>query len=371
MYQGDHAAMAEESHIKEYINRLLEADSSGEILDATAAATEGLLDADTGHIITIDDDALDVVATTEDELSAREDLPVATDVVGQLDLIGRSHVFDDISDVRSVAAQSADAPAAGRPRSLLVAPIEGAGMLVATARTPGTFDESDRAWAEQLAGFTERLLADEASTSTDAGSDDRLERIATVLSHDFNGPLTVARGSLELAEETGEGEHFDRAHAAIDRIEHLVTGIERMADDDATFPCTELVELRRLVEEVWPSIDGAATADLTVEDSRAVLADEHALSQLLMNLLANAVDHGGDRVTVGTIEDGFFVEDDGEGIPPAQRDAVFEWGHTAVADNKGIGLCIAEQIADVHGWSIAVVDGTDGGARFEITGIDE
>jgi signal transduction histidine kinase len=90
------------------------------------------------------------------------------------------------------------------------------------------------------------------------------------------------------------------------------------------------------------------------------------------NLVRNAVDHGGERVTVtvGTLGDGFYVEDDGVGIPAGERAAAFEAGYTTSRSGSGFGLNIVEQVADAHGWDVAVAEGTDGGARFEVTGVE-
>jgi signal transduction histidine kinase len=85
----------------------------------------------------------------------------------------------------------------------------------------------------------------------------------------------------------------------------------------------------------------------------------------------DAVDHGSDgvTVTVGELPDGFYVEDDGPGIPDGDRGRVFEAGYSTVAGGTGLGLSIVTQVADAHGWDVRVTDGVDGGARFEITGV--
>ena len=86
------------------------------------------------------------------------------------------------------------------------------------------------------------------------------------------------------------------------------------------------------------------------------------------NLFRNAVEHGGEDVTVRVGrcgEDCFYVEDDGPGIPPSDRDAVLEPGHTSVSGGTGFGLTIVKRIAEAHGWEVAITDGRDGGARFE------
>jgi signal transduction histidine kinase len=75
-------------------------------------------------------------------------------------------------------------------------------------------------------------------------------------------------------------------------------------------------------------------------------------------------------VTVGRLDDGFYVADDGPGIPAERRDRVFETGYSTDEEGTEFGLDIVEDIVDAHDWSIAVTDGVDGGARFEITGLD-
>ncbi|WP_226042529.1 sensor histidine kinase [Natrinema sp. DC36] len=63
--------------------------------------------------------------------------------------------------------------------------------------------------------------------------------------------------------------------------------------------------------------------------------------------------------------DGFFVEDDGPGIPIDERESVLEYGHTTSPSGSGFGLAIVSQIADGHGWAIRITESADGGARFE------
>lgn len=90
-----------------------------------------------------------------------------------------------------------------------------------------------------------------------------------------------------------------------------------------------------------------------------------ALRQLLENLLTNAVEHGGPDVAVevGLTDTGFYVADDGPGVPAAERDQVFEHGFTT--GGTGVGLAVAAEIADAHGWETRLVESSAGGARFE------
>lgn len=70
-------------------------------------------------------------------------------------------------------------------------------------------------------------------------------------------------------------------------------------------------------------------------------------------------------IRVGPLDDGFYVEDDGVGIPEADRGDVFDHGFSTDPDSTGLGLASVEQIAEAHGWTVALADTTDG-ARFEI-----
>jgi signal transduction histidine kinase len=75
-------------------------------------------------------------------------------------------------------------------------------------------------------------------------------------------------------------------------------------------------------------------------------------------------------VTVGGLDDGFYIEDDGPGISEADRETVFESGYSTLEDGTGFGLAIVKEIVEAHGWEISVTDAEAGGARFELTGID-
>lgn len=72
-------------------------------------------------------------------------------------------------------------------------------------------------------------------------------------------------------------------------------------------------------------------------------------------------------VTVGDLDDrpGFFVADDGSGIPFEDREQVFENGYSTTRYGTGFGLSIVETVADAHGWTVDLVESESGGARFD------
>ena len=67
---------------------------------------------------------------------------------------------------------------------------------------------------------------------------------------------------------------------------------------------------------------------------------------------------------------GFYLEDDGRGIPPDEREAVLESGYSSSADGTGFGLAIVESVVEAHGWELSIGESDTGGARFEVTGVE-
>ena len=70
------------------------------------------------------------------------------------------------------------------------------------------------------------------------------------------------------------------------------------------------------------------------------------------------------------LEDGFYVEDDGPGIPEENRTDIFDSGYSTTGEGTGFGLSIVKRVAEAHGWDITVTESEVGGARFEITGVE-
>ncbi|MDY6817370.1 MAG: PAS domain S-box protein [Halobacteriales archaeon] len=205
----------------------------------------------------------------------------------------------------------------------------------------------------------------------------RLEEFAGVVSHDLRTPLNVIKGRVDLAKDDCDSEHLDTIETAANRMGRIIEDVLVLAQGEDDIDATAPVEVRGAIETAWElTADDTDGAELRFVDENSRLptidADIDRFQQLLKNLLQNAVDHSDDSVTitVGTLEDGFYIEDDGPGIPSEDRDEVFEAGYSTADGGTGFGLCIVEQIAEAHGWDIRVTDGADGGARFEITAVE-
>jgi signal transduction histidine kinase len=209
----------------------------------------------------------------------------------------------------------------------------------------------------------------------------RLDEFASVVSHDLRNPLNVAEGNLELARMAVEDEHLDRVADALDRMHELIEDLLTLARSGRTVDDVRPVDLRSVAERAWATTDTEGAQLVFDGDPGTVRADESRLTQVFENLFRNCVEHGstGSRtgseanaatITVGGTGSGFYVADDGPGIPESMREDVFEAGYTTATDGTGFGLDIVRTIATAHGWRVAVVEGTTGGARFEFTTAD-
>ncbi|MFB6192338.1 MAG: response regulator [Haloarculaceae archaeon] len=213
---------------------------------------------------------------------------------------------------------------------------------------------------------------------------DRLEEFASVVSHDIRTPLQVAMGNLNVAERTGREAAFAKVRQALGRIETIVEDVLTLAREGQAVRDTERVSLDGIAREAWEAA-GSSDVELRTIGGYSVQADPDRLRRLFENLFRNAIEHAGSDITVsvGPIEPmptatrdasdrqtGFYVEDDGRGIPDDERGDVFDAGYSNSDAGTGFGLSIVERVAEAHDWEILVTESADGGARFEVTGLD-
>ena len=162
------------------------------------------------------------------------------------------------------------------------------------------------------------------------------ERVAELTTEAARGVIDVADAAVSLADESGLG-----AVAATE------------GNDDAAAEPPAVVETGDL--------------DLVTDDAPTVEADPERLRQLLENLFTNAAEHGdgATTITVGRLEDGFYVADDGVGIPEDEREGISESGRSGTEGGTGFGLSIVAEIAEAHGWTASATESETGGARSE------
>nr|WP_303647693.1 HAMP domain-containing sensor histidine kinase [Haloarchaeobius sp. HME9146] len=199
-------------------------------------------------------------------------------------------------------------------------------------------------------------------------ANERLDEFAGVVTHDLRNPLTVADLNMHLAHETGDEKYFQAVDRAHSRMEAIIEDVLTLARNSEEVTALEPVDILQAARDAWGTTDTrAGTVDVSV--TGVVTADPARLRTLFENLFRNALDHGGPttHVVVGNLQGGgFFVADDGPGIPLTEREHVFDAGYTTSDDGTGFGLAIVKRIADAHGWTVGVSeDPESGGARFE------
>ncbi|MFC6721676.1 sensor histidine kinase [Halobacteriaceae archaeon SHR40] len=194
----------------------------------------------------------------------------------------------------------------------------------------------------------------------------RLEELRELVSHDLGNPLNLAAGRLDLVKMECDSEH-------IEHVENGLQQIDELADEGTTFVTVgrgvserDTLSLEEIGRDCWRY---ASTQRGTLDIEAATIeADPERLRRILNELIGNTFAHTEGPVTVeiGHLENaaGFYVADDGAGIPEEDREYVFDRGYTTVSDRDGNGLAIVEEIVKAHGWAIHLADGP--GTRIEI-----
>lgn len=279
-----------------------------------------------------------------------------------------------------------------RVRSEIILPLGSHGVLNVGSREPDAFDDVDVSTARLLASTAgtvldrvEREMELRSHQRTLETQNERLEEFASIVSHDLRNPLSVAEGHLQLASEDCDSPALSKVEEAHRRMDGIITDLLGLARAGQTIEETEPVDLAAVAADAWGMVETTG-GTLEIEFEAATIdADRSRLGQLLENLFRNAIEHGtadADRgaleggtdrppavtVRIGLLAEnaGFYVEDDGPGIPPEDRDRVFTPGYTTNEGGTGLGLAVVTRIVAAHGWSIEVVDATIGGTRFEV-----
>jgi signal transduction histidine kinase len=151
-------------------------------------------------------------------------------------------------------------------------------------------------------------------------------------------------------------------------MDDIITDLRALAERGKSVEHVEDVDFETVARDAWTTV-GTDEATLQIETGGTVVADRSRLRSILENLFRNSVEHAGTSVScrTGVTDDGFYVVDDGPGVPEDERETVFEYGYTTEAEGSGLGLAIVETMVAAHGWEIAVTEGDDGGAKFTVS----
>jgi signal transduction histidine kinase len=218
----------------------------------------------------------------------------------------------------------------------------------------------------------------------------RRSEFAQVMSHELRTPLTSIAGALDIVLSCYAGplperqlRYVDMARQAATRMNQLVDQLLDLARAQAGTITVAIapVQLDRLAREVIDRYRGPAHAkQLAIElgasaDEISILGDPERLSQVLGNLLTNAIRFAPSGGTIDVqvfgpplSQDsvGVSVYNAGEPIAPEDREKIFEPFHTGKTAGTGLGLAVARRVVDLHGGRIAVDANPGGGALFRV-----
>ena len=220
---------------------------------------------------------------------------------------------------------------------------------------------------------------DIAARATEAERLAVVGELAASVAHEVRNPLTGVRSLAQRLAEDSVDDDKRREYARVilnetQRVEDIVTSLLNLAkggkSEDVEKTSTALSQvfsdlallLARRAEDADVSIHVDA-ADITV------VAARQALSQALLNLMLNAIDHAPPGGSVKLVADrngdgvDILVQDSGSGIPREERDRVFEPFYTG-SGGTGLGLALVRRLAREHGWTVSVADSPSGGAEF-------
>jgi len=233
---------------------------------------------------------------------------------------------------------------------------------------------------------------------------EQLERLASVISHDLETPLATGETLLHLidADLNDPSPELRQSLADLEtvhsRLRTFAEGLPTLARESTDVESPGECDLETVARAAWEVVD-TGELRLSVTATCTLDGDSSRLQQAFENLFQNAVDHGSphprsraqgdavehgragastapttpdkDAVTtvrVGTLAsaDGFYVEDDGPGIPADRRHDMLEFG-VSTGSGSGYGLAIVRTIIEAHAWQFSITDAASGGARFEVT----
>jgi len=262
-------------------------------------------------------------------------------------------------------------------KSELYIPIDGHGILINASETGKVFSERDIMLGELLAdniaaalNLMDQTTKLRARKKTLKRQNERLDEFTSVVSHDLRNPLSIAQGNIGLLRGEYDDDRIETVDNALTRMGDLIEDLLMLAREGKEVNSTEPTTIKEVATNCWENVE-TANAELSVRTDRTIQADRCRIAQLFENLIRNAIEHVGQTVsiTIGEFKNGFYIEDDGPGIPNDERDTVFEAGYSTQTGGTGFGLSIVKQVAEAHGWEISVTEGTDGGARFEVSDV--
>ncbi|MET2829450.1 sensor histidine kinase [Mesorhizobium shangrilense] len=203
---------------------------------------------------------------------------------------------------------------------------------------------------------------------------ERQQRFMLDAAHELRTPIAILQTRLETMPE---GAFRNRLLVDAGRIAALaeqMLDLQRLDHGKAAFTAVDLVSLcRQVAADLAPLAiaDGYELSFEAGEDRVIVKGDAGALERAVVNLVQNAIEHGGQKglILVRVTGDGIIeISDEGTGIPFDERERIFEPFHRLRPRDRGagLGLNLVRDIVSRHGGHVSVADAPGGGACFSI-----
>ena len=354
------------------------AESRADLFERTAAAAAELFGLADVRLCAVDSQrgsiAIERVAGTDVEADGADGAATGSDG-------GRVAPADSISAAAREALDADEVVVDEAETTAFVVPVDDTRVLC--LRRPGRPERPDatgtngedaalagligQAFATTLDRLDHAAALDERESAL-ARKNERLDRFAGLVAHEFRNPVGIASGHLDLVVGTeGDERHLEAARGAVDRMDRLTESLLDLVRGEPLSGNVDAVDLGYLAKGVFDTVCPAA-ATLTIEDRTTVRANERRLRTAFESLFDDAVDRGGSSVEIriGALgEDGFYVADDG---PSLERDVGADpFGYRPVneTDRRDLRLAIVYDVATAHGWQVALAGCADGGVRIE------
>jgi signal transduction histidine kinase len=263
-----------------------------------------------------------------------------------------------------------------------------AARRVGVGRAPGAMPRASDDEVGDLVRSFRRMTDDLAESRRELVRAERLaawREIAQRMAHEIKNALSPIQISVETIQRSHNAGHPDLPRIvdeSVEAVRHEVRGLRNLVNEFSQF--ARMPDLDVSDQPLNPPVERAAvlhannTRDVRVVTQLAadlpdVGIDADALARAVGNLVLNAVEATapGGRVTVSTAptESGgveITVDDEGPGVPPAERDRIFEPYYTTKPSGTGLGLAMVWKIVSEHGGRVEILDAPERGARFRV-----
>lgn len=204
-------------------------------------------------------------------------------------------------------------------------------------------------------------------------------RMAIEMAHEIRNPLTIIKGYLQLQEKKSTccmGESLGIIFQELHQIEVLVTSIISLANNNVVKK--KPADLNQIIEGIYPAVQRVAVkrgimTELRLADNLPMIdLNAEEIEQMVLNLAQNGIEamQASGSLCIGTVRKSsrviLYVQDEGHGIPPEQREEIFDPFYSTKASNAGLGLAISLIIAERHQGEIEVVSTVGVGSVFKV-----